>query len=215
MITELRKKIIIEHADFLKNRSFIEFGVNTGNSLLEIYNLYNDNIKDLNTEFYGFDSFKGLPQEIIDKNNPSYWTHNQPNFLDFNLQEHKIKEIKELLNKPKITLIEGWFEDTLTPELNKTFKQKIGLLHIDCDIYTSTYQVLDFCFKYNLLESGTIIMYDDWGGYHDKLGEGHEFEAGEGLVHAQIMEKYNRTCVYKEKIIVTSGYHEIAVFILE
>jgi hypothetical protein len=111
-------------------------------------------------------------------------------------------------------IIDGWFNETLTPEFSKSLDQKIGLLHIDCDIYTSAYDALDFCFKNNLMESGSVIMYDDWGGYLEKLGPGHEFEAGEGLAHKEIMEKYGIECDFKDKRIICDGY-EIAVFVVK
>jgi hypothetical protein len=215
-VTDLRRDLMVQYSDFLKTRSYVEFGVYSGNSMSDMYELYHNHIKDLNSNFYGFDSFVGLPAENIDDNNPSYWTSGHSSFMQFALSNNQKSDVFKRLNKPRIKLIEGWFSDTLTDELAEEMKsQKIGLLHIDCDIYTSTHQALDFCFKHDLLERGSIIMYDDWAGYHEKLGEGHEFECGEGLAHKQILEKYNRTATFKEKVIVAKGSYEVAVFILE
>ena len=91
--------------------------------------------------------------------------------------------------------------------------EKIGIIHIDSDIYTSTYEALDFCFKHDLVTKGTIIVYDDWGAYHEKsVGE---FEVAEGRAHIEIMEKYKKTSNFITKNIITAGYHEIAVFVLD
>ena len=65
------------------------------------------------------------------------------------------------------------------------------------------------------MEKGTIIMYDDWAGYWEKLGEGKDFEAGEGLAHTHIMEKYKRTCTFKNKHVIFPELYEVAVFVLD
>lgn len=205
--TSLRKSLISDNKEFLKDKSFMEFGVWKGSSLSEIYDMYNDMIINNETIFYGYDSFLGLPEEVLDKNNPSYWTKEL-----FSLNG----VVPEILNNERIKIVKGFFSESLTDEFASTLTQKIGLLHIDCDIYTSTYDVLDFCFKNDLLVKGSIIMYDDWGGYLEKLGPGHEFEAGEGLAHVDIMKKYNRECTYKHKEVLDAASHyEVAVFILQ
>ena len=207
---ELRINLVGEYGEFLKTRSYMEFGVWAGSSMMQIYNLYK-NLDGCVTKFYGFDSFTGLPVESKDVNNPSYWTVGHPNLLNLTLNGN-IPDV--LKGKEDMIIMDGWFNDTLTPEFAKSLDQKIGLLHIDCDIYTSAYDALDFCFRNDLMESGSIIMYDDWGGYLEKLGPGHEFEAGEGLAHKEIMEKYGITCEFKDKHIICPGY-EIAVFVIK
>jgi hypothetical protein len=206
----LRIELVKEYSEFFKTRSYMEFGVHTGTSILHFYNLYR-NIDGCVSKFYGFDSFKGLPVESKDVNNPTYWTVGHPHLLNLTLNG-RIPDV--LKGNDNMFIIDGWFNETLTPEFSKSLDQKIGLLHIDCDIYTSAYDALDFCFKNNLMESGSVIMYDDWGGYLEKLGPGHEFEAGEGLAHKEIMEKYGIECDFKDKRIICDGY-EIAVFVVK
>lgn len=212
MITQLRHSLISSNSDFLNNKSYVEFGVYRGTSMIEIYNLYNKLLCPCNSNFYGFDAFLGLPPEPTDMNNPTYWTKERPNCLDFNLRGI-IPPI--LQNKPNLTIISGWFKEVLTHQFAMSLNQKIGLLHIDCDIYSSAYEALDFCFKYNLIESGTIIMYDDWAGYWEKVGENGDFLVGEGLAHKQIMDKYNKECKSFTKHIILPQAYEIAVFIVK
>jgi len=203
-IQQLREKTVAENIDFLKDKSYFEFGVFEGNSLLMFYDLYKKYSNTQNALFYGFDSFKGLPEETLDKNNPSYWNNGQYSTSG---------NISPNLNKENIIIVEGFFSESLTEAFAATLNQKIGLLHIDCDIYTSTYQALDFCFKNDLIVPGTIIMYDDWGGYHEK--KVNEFECGEGLAHKEILEKYNKKCIFKFKTIVWENYHEISTFVVQ
>ena len=78
--------------------------------------------------------------------------------------------------KPKVagnvTLIEGWFDATLPPFLAQNSGQ-IGLLHVDCDIYSSTKTVLDLCVP--RLASGAVIVFDEFFNY--KGYELHEYKA--------------------------------------
>lgn len=203
IISNFRTNLISTYRDFLNDKLYFEFGVANGISLLEFYNLYK--INDINGYFYGFDSFLGLPEEKIDKNNPSYWKPGE--------YSNKGTINPNLLNKSNIKIIDGWFEETLTKELvEKLENKKIGLLHIDCDIYTSSYKSLDFCFENNLIVPGSLIVYDDWGGYWEKMGDGHEFDVGEGKAHKEIMEKYNKRCIYLEKCVVIPKSYEITLF---
>jgi hypothetical protein len=204
IISQLREDIVSNNVNFLKDKSFFEFGVYEGKSLLMFYDLYKKYLSIENSSFYGFDSFQGLPEEIKDKNNPSYCSKGEYSVAG---------NISEGLNQEKIKIVKGFFSESLTEDFAASLNQKIGLLHIDCDIYTSTYQALDFCFKNNLIVPGTIIMYDDWGGYHEK--QVNEFECGEGLAHKEIMQKYNKKCIFKPRTVITENYHEIATFIVE
>jgi hypothetical protein len=201
-IRDIRTGLVKNNKEFLKDKLYMEFGVHSGKSLLQFYNLYKK--YEINGKFYGFDSFLGLPEEKNDVNNPKYWPSG----------EYSCKgDINKELYQKDITIVDGWFNETLTDEFAKELiGKKIGIIHVDCDIYTSAYECLDFCFKNNLVDKGTIIVYDDWGCYHDKLGEGHEFEVGEGLAHTYIMEKYNIECIYENKHIILPGYYEVAIF---
>ena len=55
---------------------------------------------------------------------------------------------------------------------------------IDCDLYSSAYQGLDWMFQNRLIAQGTIIGYDDWGIRGD---------FGEKRAHREIAAKYNAT----------------------
>ena len=195
------KRFIVENnKDFLKGKSILEFGVYMGNSLSTFSNLYDE--FGLEKVFFGFDAFKGLPKETLDENNPHYWGEGV--FMNGSV---------EMLNNilPFVIIKDGWFEDTLNGETLKEVKQnKIGLIHMDCDIYTSTIQVLEWIVKNELLIDGCLIVYDDWGGHYDK-GVG-EYECGEGKAHKEICEKYNLNFDFVSCDVMTPGYHEICTF---
>lgn len=117
----------------------LEFGVHRGTTL----NLIADS-QPLTTVF-GFDSFKGFPEDGRED-----WQK------DFSLGDWRP------VLRPNATLIEGFFEDTLREFLEKT-NQKIAFLHVDCDIYSSTKTVFDETLRY--LQNGTIIVFDELVNY--------------------------------------------------
>jgi hypothetical protein len=205
----LRDEIISKYKDILSNTLFLEFGVATGRSMDMFYDLYQrHDIK--NVDFYGFDGWVGLPKETQDNNNPSYWSEGVFN-------ERIVPCIATKFNSlDNIHIVDGMFENTLNEELLKKFNnKKVGVVHIDSDIYSSAVTALDFLLRNNLLQKGSIIMYDDWGGYYEKLGEGHDFECGEGKAHLEMMKKYNIKNTFLRKYIIMKKHYEITVFVVE
>ena len=58
-------------------------------------------------------------------------------------------------------LIPGYFEKSLTPELIEKHRiRKVGVALIDCDLYSSTVEVLDFL--RGLIGDKTVLIMDDW-----------------------------------------------------
>lgn len=195
------KRYVVENnIDFLRGKSLLEFGVLSGHSL-SIFSHFYDQF-EIEKIFFGFDSFKGLPKEEIDENNPDYWGEGA--FIGSTAES-----VKNML--PFVNIKDGWFEDTLNQQtLEEVKKTDIGIIHIDCDIYTSTIQVLEWIVNNNLLVDGTLIVYDDWGGHYDKnVGE---FECGEGKAHREICEKYNLNFDFITCDVITDKFHEVCVF---
>lgn len=111
----------------------LEFGVGSGQSTRLIAG---------HMPVVGFDSFKGLPED---------WREGFPAGM---FAQHTIPDI------PNTQLVVGLFEDTLP---GFTPPARIGLVHIDCDLYSSTKTVLTHIRLH--LKRGTIIVFDEWHGY--------------------------------------------------
>ena len=186
------KQIVDENKSFLEDKLFLEFGVMDGRSARYISAHYNEN--KINYKGFGFDSFEGLPAEADMEATNEIWKKGQ--FKSSVSVEELQKEFKD-----KITLVPGWFDETLNDETLSLFKgMKAGLVHIDCDIYSSSKTVLKWLVDNDLLVEGTLIMYDDWGGYKEIRanfqGETREecpceYSCGQGLAHKEICEEYN------------------------
>lgn len=115
----------------------LEFGVFEGFSL----NLIRDSL-DESYKVFGFDSFQGLPEDWVgtDCKKGHFTTNNFVPYID------------------KVKLFRGWFEDTIPDYLKEA--DTIGLLHIDCDLYSSTKTIFKYLHPY--IKPGTIIVFDDW-----------------------------------------------------
>ncbi|MEO0413476.1 MAG: class I SAM-dependent methyltransferase [Verrucomicrobiota bacterium] len=140
----------------------LEFGVFKGTSITHI-------AKQVQCPVYGFDSFEGLPED---------WTHFQRKGR-FSL-EGNLPPVP-----PNVELFKGWFDDSLPPFL-ADHPGDARLIHIDCDIYSSTKTVLTELTP--RIKSGTVIVFDEYFNYpgwqkheHKAFMEfieatGHEFE---------------------------------------
>ena len=71
---------------------------------------------------------------------------------------------------PSTKIVEGWFSDTL-PNIQMT--GRLGMIHIDCDVYESTREVFLHLDPY--IEDGTVIIFDEISGYPNY--EEHEWKA--------------------------------------
>jgi hypothetical protein len=132
--------VTCEYACMLMNKDLkhvLEFGVFEGKSLRKIVNMLDDSFK-----IYGFDSFVGLPEN---------WEETICHKGFFNLSG-------DIPDIPKTKMLSGWFEETIPVYLQEA--KPIGLLHIDCDLYSSTVTILESLREY--IVKDTIIVFDEW-----------------------------------------------------
>jgi len=64
---------------------------------------------------------------------------------------------------PNADFVDGWYEDTLPDALDGI--GDVGLVHIDCDLYSSTHTVLAALRKHHILTPGTFVVFDEWHSY--------------------------------------------------
>src|SRR5262249_18497316 len=73
----------------------------------------------------------------------------------------------------RIVTISGFYDKTLNEETKRTkHLSKASIVHIDCDLYTSTKEVLGFI--EDLIDVGSILIFDDWYVAED-MGERKAF----------------------------------------
>jgi predicted O-methyltransferase YrrM len=107
---------------------------------------------------YGFDSFEGLPEQ---------WRIGFPKGA-FNLNGSLPSVHKS------VTLVKGWFDETipLWMNSNKSYSY-IDILHIDCDLYSSTKTIFDNL--HSMINQKTIIVFDELINY--PTFKNHEIKA--------------------------------------
>lgn len=121
--------------DILAQGHVMEFGVATGRTLNHWCRLFPGNT------VWGFDGFQGLPET---------WSWNFA-------QGHFRQRLPRVANNAE--LVVGWFDQTLESWLAQ-HPGPVALLHIDCDLYSSTAYVLQRL-KPRMVP-GTIIVFDEY-----------------------------------------------------
>jgi hypothetical protein len=135
-------------------QTYFEFGCHSGRTFSAAINAARY-FKMNNCEFFAFDSFEGLPQTIEAEDGvfkTGEFTTSKKEFI-------KIIKKKTNLNENNFNIIEGFYEKSLTENLQSKMP-KIGVLHVDVDLYSSTRDLLKFVKP--LLVNGCVILFDDW-----------------------------------------------------
>jgi methyltransferase family protein len=171
-----RNSLVEQYKSILQGQAFFEFGVYHGTSMLMWYDIYIKHGLPIN--FVGFDSFQGLPTETQDAN--TVW---KPGMFSTN------GAINLNLRRDGIRLVEGFYDQSLSEQTAVLLSGiKAGLVHMDCDLYSSTKTVWEWLLKYDLLAKNALIVYDDWGSF---LEAGcAEYDIGEAKAHKEIETKY-------------------------
>lgn len=132
-----------------------------------------------------FDSFVGLP--AVD---PSSIDGKSFHVIDQVWREGALKglsaeelheQISNYLPADRIEIYPGWFADTV-PLLDPA--RRFALLHVDCDLYSSTMDCLDSLFSRGMVARGAYVFFDDWNCNRA------DPELGERRAWRELVEKY-------------------------
>lgn len=136
-----------------------EFGTYTGFSARIMSNM----IKEFNlcSKLYLFDSFQGLP-EVNEGDLASYnakgWEEGVM-ILPKNIEKRIYTCLTDIISENQLFIHKGYYSDTLSEFETDT---KAIILNIDCDLYSSALEVLNFFLENHLLQDGTILLFDDY-----------------------------------------------------
>jgi len=155
---------------------FLEFGVFRGDSIRE----WSELNQRSESRFYGFDSFEGLPDA---------WREGQgKGHFDMHGAVPKIADAR-------VSLIKGWFDETVPIFLRDFTPKNRLLLHLDADLYSSTLVPLVLFLRY--LRAGSLLIFDE---FYDR---NHEFKAFQDFLKISKhpyrlvcqMENYAKVCI--------------------
>lgn len=125
--------------DLRRDGLVLEFGVATGRTLNQFARWLPDKI------VHGFDGFKGLPEDWTSRMRKGFFARRDLPRVRRNCELHV-----------------GWFDDTL-PGFVDQHSGSVCLLHIDCDLYSSTDIVLSTL--KDQIVPGTVIVFDEYINY--------------------------------------------------
>jgi len=147
---------------------YLEFGVYRGASFITNYKLARKRrLSDM--RFFAFDCFAGLPEGEDDVWEPGIYRCSKTRFL------RNIERAGVPLDKVRV--VEGVYSDTLTIETKRRHAlTRAAVVHVDCDLYSSTSTVLSFIA--DLIHEGSVLIFDDWyvSGGEARRGEQRAFD---------------------------------------
>lgn len=153
-----------------------EFGVAAGRTINHVASIANQTI-------YGFDSFEGLPEA---------WR------TGFEKGAFKQVSLPSVLSN--VILEIGTFDQSIPKFiLNHAKDQPISLMHIDCDLYSSTSTIFDLLGE--RIVTGTIIVFDEYFNYpgwrHGEFQAFQEFisQSGKSYAYLGMVGAHQQVCV--------------------
>ena len=175
--------------------SFVECGVARGGCLaMMAYYSGSEN------KIFGFDSFEGMPEitDIGDYNRSCPLTDfgKVGDNLSGGIQNVYNTFNSLNLNMNNVTLIKGFFEDTLNIESNIDNIGDIAILRLDGDWYESTKICLEKL--YNKVVNGGIIIIDDYGHFIGAKQATDEFRKKNNIISPLIQTDYTEYYWTKE-----------------
>lgn len=126
----------------LDNEPFVymEFGVARGSSFF----WWLKNLKQSEASFHGFDTFSGLPED---------WGGFKKGDM------HNDDQIPKT-DDPRASFYKGLFQDTLPDFIKSQDLNKRLVLHLDADLYSATYYVLNQLAPY--MKKGDLLFFDEF-----------------------------------------------------
>lgn len=145
---------------------YLEFGVYQGYSLLHAY-LETCRLGLEHMHLFGFDSFSGMPTPThIDVDGVTV-----SGMYACEKAEVLRKLLKHGVDLSRVTLVEGFYEETLNEETrNKLGIKEAAIILVDCVFYTSTKLVLSFV--RTIIRDKTIILFGDWNRFNSNPNRG-------------------------------------------
>lgn len=131
---------------------WMELGVREGYSINFMAGL------DPTQHWHGFDSFVGMPSSA--RSTISSWRQGQLTLRTKKLDANGMPAVRA-----NVKLHKGWFNETIPPVLDRALAGGahpwVAFMHLDADIYESTFQALmDVCTR-DLLRVGTVLAFDE------------------------------------------------------
>ena len=170
----LRKALVALHFNGIEG-DYAEFGccgARTFRMAHRILRHYPESVGSFH--LWAFDSFAGLPKQQGTQDEHPQWVEGEmaTDLASF----HWVCQASGMTDRD-YTAVQGFYDRTLAPEAPGRRPERIRLAYIDCDLYSSTRDVLRFLLP--RLQHGMILAFDDYYCYSNKLPSGERLAAAE------------------------------------
>jgi O-methyltransferase len=152
---------------------YAEFGCNSATTFCMVHRLQAEYPYPLGPfHQWAFDSFQGLPAPIEARDDHPRWVTGQ-----YTTPVEEFHRLCKSRGVPRsaYTVVQGYYDTSLAPGVPGPRPDRIRLAYIDCDMYTSTRDVLAFLVP--RLQHGMIIAFDDYHCYSPTLPSGERMAA--------------------------------------
>jgi O-methyltransferase len=152
---------------------YLEFGVAHGKTMWAAWKA--SRTLGLTPHLWAFDSFEGLPEpsSSVDAGHPSWqkgrYAVAQDRFRS-NLRSMGVAD-------DDVTIVPGFFSDSLASRNRDTLPTSVAFAYVDCDMYASTVDVLDYL--KDIVTTGSIVAFDDWFCWSPVGRSGEQIALGE------------------------------------
>ncbi len=161
----------------------------------------------LGSSLHLFDSFQGLPDISSDPDMNCYevkdlavWCKTSMSAFP-NAEKSIFKTLSKIIPSKRLSIHKGFYADTL----KKTeFQKKLSLVHVDCDLYQSAFDVLDKLVKSRVLLDGAILLFDDYNSSRGNPNFGER---------KAIAEVFDDNVDYSLSLFFTYGWHGAAFIV--
>ena len=185
LITAISKVLkLADENNLLEGSAYYEFGLFKGFSLW--YAQQESQLYTKSMEFYGFDSFEGLPKSKIDIIK-SYWYEGA-----YKVTKEKVIEFLKTnqADMEKIKLFKGFYSEKLFNSITKHQLKTPSIIVIDSDVYESAVEVLKFV-RTLIEDKSCYVLFDDFNAFSSSNEHGER----KALIEFQ---KANKSFVFKE-----------------
>ncbi len=158
---------------------YVEFGSCSGMTLALAHR--ESRRAKLRCKLWTFDSFRGFPAARVPADDhPAWRAHARPVTLE---AFHRVCRLRSI-PRSDYEVVAGFYADTLRAPATSDLPQNICLAYIDCDLYSSTRDVLAFLVP--RLKHGMVIALDDYYCWSATQAAGERRALAEALGQSEV-----------------------------
>jgi hypothetical protein len=153
---------------------YAEFGCNGAMTFRMAY--FAADILGYQTRLWGFDSFEGLPATADPRDKHPQWVAGT---MATSVEEFRAICTSYGIPHGAYTVVPGYYDVTLPEDAGGERPDVVSFAYIDCDLYTSTRDVLRFLST--RIRHGTILAFDDYFCFSDSQSSGERLASEEAF----------------------------------